>query len=598
LWDTVEVDQDNLNLKDLQHTPYSHDRPIKVTILKNIYTMYLEKMGMVFGCVFAPVKVREWSGQVATKGVSERPSRLPPAADRILEAFLFLSKELNRNVQEENLVPLFIRIYQDLFPGRLLCIKLFDQETMGFEQVYANGRLREESHSRVRITKKTQKAVGLTDEASVRFLEKAKIVTTYEYLPIFEDGLTGFDIPLYDGANFYGLINFEYWKNENLLPLDRAIAVPIAHQMCTSLRHTQLISETTLLKDYMEKLLDQANAPMVVINRERRITVFNQASERQTGYSRVELLGNDLIDIFAPEDKERLSGILTRVMLGEQRSAVEVRVPHADGEQEARFVLNMAPINSGGDELDGVILVGQDLTEIRDLQKQIIHTEKLATVGQIAAGVAHEVSNPLTSVSVYANYLLKKLEGEIDESDLEKIKRIVEASLRIQAFTRELVTYGRPSRDKAVLLEVRPLLEWAISFCEHLIDRAGAHVVLDVEEGLKRIFGIRGNLEQVFVNLITNACHAVQASGGTIHFEASTLDRKWIAIAVSDTGHGIPADRLEKVFEPFYSTKPEGLGTGLGLSIVRNILTEHKAEIAVESEPGVKTTFTLKFPAK
>jgi PAS domain S-box-containing protein len=358
------------------------------------------------------------------------------------------------------------------------------------------------------------------------------------------------------------------------------------------------MAETTLLKDYLEKLLDQANAPVVVINRERRITVFNQASERHTGYSRAQLLGKDLLGLFLEEEKEQLTPLLMRVMLGEQRSAVEVRVPHADGRREARIVFNMAPILSGEDELDGVILVGQDLTEIRNLQKQIIHTEKLATVGQIAAGVAHEVSNPLTSISVYANYLEKKLEGVIEESDTEKIKRIVEASARIQSFTRELVAYGRPSREKAVLLEVRSLLEWAISFCEHLIDRAGAQIDLEVEAGLKRILGIRGNLEQVFVNLIANACHAIQGAGGTIRFDAKSLDSKWITIAVSDTGHGIRADRLDKIFEPFYSTKPEGLGTGLGLSIVRNILTDHNAEIEVKSAPGKWTTFTLKFPVK
>ncbi len=596
--DHVTVLAEKLDLLDLRGLAKNNGRPTKVLIAGAYFTMYLERMGMVFGCVFAPERVVEENGRPEQKQGLPRGSRVPPATDRILEVFLFLSQELNRMGPEEELIPLFIRIYQDLFPGRLLCIKLYDRDHRSFEQVYANGRLREESHSRVRLTKEAVKEHGLDTDEGAALIKRAKMVTTYEYLPIFEDGITGFDVPLYDGTDFYGILNFEYWKNEELLPPDMAIAVPIAHQMCASLRNSHLIAETLLLKEYLEKLLDQANAPVIVVNRDRRITVFNQAIERQTGFSRVDHLDKDLMTVFDEEEKERLTSILVRVMLGEQRSSVKVRIPHADGKREAHIVFNMAPIMSSHQELEGVILVGQDLTEIRSLQQQIIHSEKLATVGQIAAGVAHEVSNPLTSIAVYANYLAKKLDGTIEPADVEKIKRIVEASARIQSFTRELVTYGRPSREKAMLLEVRPLLERAFSFCEHLLDKVGAEAVVSVPDDIKRIHGIRGNLEQVFVNLITNACHALQGTGGTIRFDAEAVDRNWIRIAVSDTGIGIPSERLNRIFEPFYSTKPEGLGTGLGLSIVRNILTEHNAEIEVESELGKGTTFTLRIPVK
>lgn len=596
--DHVTLLCDELDVHDLPGLAKKSGRTTNVLIGGNEFSLYLEKMGMVFGCVFAPARNGEKNAKPGQKQDDLRASRVPPATDRILEVFLLLSQELNRLGPEEEIIPLFIRIYQDLFPGRLLCIKLYDGDHRSFEQVYANGRLREESHSRVRLTKEAVKEHGLDSHDGASLIQGAKVVTTYEYLPIFEDGITGFDVPLYDGTDFYGVLNFEYWKNKELLPLDKAIAVPIAHQMCASLRNSHLIAETRLLKEYLEKLLDQANAPVIVVNRDRRITVFNQAIERQTGFSRVDHLNRDLMTVFDEEEKERLTSILIRVMLGEQRSSVKVRIPHADGKREAHIVFNMAPIMSSHQELEGVILVGQDLTEIRSLQQQIIHSEKLATVGQIAAGVAHEVSNPLTSIAVYANYLAKKLDGTIDKADVEKIKRIVEASARIQSFTRELVTYGRPSREKAMLLEVRPLLERALSFCEHLLDKVGAEALVNVPGDIKRIHGIRGNLEQVFVNLITNACHALQGTGGTIRFDAEAVDQSWIRISVSDTGIGIPAERLNRIFEPFYSTKPEGLGTGLGLSIVRNILTEHNAEIEVESELGKGTVFSIRMPVK
>jgi PAS domain S-box-containing protein len=368
--------------------------------------------------------------------------------------------------------------------------------------------------------------------------------------------------------------------------------------MCASIRNARLIAETTLLKDYLAKILDQAASPVVVINRDRSVVVVNQAMEIQTGRSREAYLGKDLVSFVAEAEQEQFTGALLRVMLGEQKFSRSFKFPHTDGKREADIVFNLAPVLSSENDVEGVILVGQDLSQIRSLQQQIIHTEKLATLGQVAAGVAHEVSNPLTFIAVYANYLQKKLDGVIEPSDVEKIKRIVDAAFRIQTFTRELVTYGRPSREKSMLLDVQSLLERALSFCEHLIAQSNAASVLRVEKGIKQIDGIRGHLEQVFVNLITNACHAMDPTGGEIRISARMDGADWIVIDTADTGCGILKEHLECVFEPFFTTKPEGLGTGLGLSIVRNILTEHQGEISVVSEPKKGAVFTVRLPAK
>ena len=598
LWSIARMIVNAHTLSNLAIIDDIANKPMKAFINGMAYMMHVEKMGIVFGCVFAPCHAAHWNGFILTTEDSQTgASRLPPAADRILETFLFMSKELNRTVEEEELIALFVRIYQDLFPRRLLCIKLFDRDNMSFQQVYANGRLREESHSMVRITKEARAESEMEGEAVRALMKEARIVTTREYLPIFEDGITGFDIPLYDGINFYGILNLEYRRNQNLLLTDRSIAVPVAHQMCGALRNARLIAETRLLKDYLEKLLDQANAPVIVLNRDREITMFNQAVERQTGYSREEWLDRDVMTFICEEDRERLTAVIIRVMLGQQRSGVEIRFNHADGRRKADIVFNIAPVLSGSGAVEGIILVGQDLTEIRNLQNQIIRSEKLATLGQVAAGVAHEVGNPLTSISVYANFLVKKLDGIIDPRDLEKLGRIVEASARIHTFTRALVSYGRPLREKASRISVQSLLERALSFCEHLLDRAGAEVVLEVEDGLPTITGIMGNLEQVFVNLITNACHALQG-GGTIRLTARSTQGQTVVITVQDTGYGIAEDKLDEIFEPFFSTKPEGLGTGLGLSIARRILTDHNADITVVSEVGQGTTFTITVPMK
>ena len=566
------------------------DPSVTVHIDGHRYSLHAQTFGVLTGIVFTPLRI-------AKNVETDRSSRMPPPGDRVVQSFLSLSESLNRPMAEESLLTLFVRVYEDLFPGRLLCIKLFDRDSGGFEQVYANGRLREESHSHTRITRISQQENGLDSAEAAAFLKKNDIWVTQEYLPVFEDGIAGFDIPLYDGNAFFGILNFEYAKNEALLPLDRVVAVPIAYQMCASIRNARLITETTVLKDYLAKILDQAASPVVVINRDRAVVVVNQAMEVQTGRPRDAFLGRDLVSFITEEGKAKLSALLLRVMLGEQKSRASFSFPHMDGKREAEIVFSVSPVLSVDDDVEGVILVGQDLSEIRSLQQQVIHTEKLATLGQVAAGVAHEVSNPLTFISVYANYLLKKLDGSIDPSDVEKIRRIVDAAARIQTFTRELVTYGRPSRERSTVLDVHSLLERALSFCEHLIAQTEVTARLEVEPGIKQIEGIRGHLEQVFVNLITNACHAMEATGGVIRVTARMDGERWIVIETSDTGCGILPEHIGTVFEPFFTTKPEGLGTGLGLSIVRNIVTEHQGEIAVHSVPEQGAVFTVRLPA-
>ncbi len=522
-----------------------------------------------------------------------RLSQTPPTGTKLLQAFILLSRELNLTMREEELIQLFVRTYEDLFPGRMLCIRLFDQKTMALTQVYANGKLYEEKRSKVRLTQTSCDEHGLCDDEATPLLEAARVTVVSEYEPIFLGSSGGFDVPLYDGNAFYGVLNFEYSEEEEPVVTDRPIVVPLAHQMCAALRNARLLAETVLLKDYLEKLLDRANAPVLVVDRRRRITVVNQAFERQTGYNRSEILKTDLLSLIPETEAARMLPVVLAAIRGESTSNFEVRIPRADSSGEAHFAFNTGVVLSAFDEPEGVIFVGQDLTEIRALQKQVIHSEKLATLGQVAAGVAHELNNPLTSITVYASYLTKRLEGNLEEADLAKLRRISDAANRIQSFTRDLVTYARPSGEEPVLIRVSSLLERALSFCEHLIEDSSADVILDVADKLEPLYGIRGQLEQVFVNLLTNACHALPETGGTIRITAEPLDSERIQITVQDTGHGISDDRLADIFEPFYTTKPEGQGTGLGLSIVRNILVNHNAEIDVSSALGEGTTFTL-----
>ena len=234
------------------------------------------------------------------------------------------------------------------------------------------------------------------------------------------------------------------------------------------------------------------------------------------------------------------------------------------------------------------------------LQAQVIQTEKLASLGQIVAGVVHELNNPLTSIMAYSDYLTKKLAKETSSSlseDAERVRRIGEAAERILKFTRDLVAYARPTGDARGPVLIDEVIERALVFCEH--EFAGGQVEIHRElcEPLPTIVGIPGQLTQVFVNLFTNAAHAMGERGGVLGISVRTVDAgASLCVEVSDTGGGIPAEAMPQIFEPFFTTKTDGRGTGLGLSIVRGILDAHGGTIQVSSAAGSGTSFTLTLP--
>jgi signal transduction histidine kinase len=243
-------------------------------------------------------------------------------------------------------------------------------------------------------------------------------------------------------------------------------------------------------------------------------------------------------------------------------------------------------------------LVSAKGRESLELKGQIIQSEKLASLGQIAAGVVHELNNPLTSIVGYSDYLRAKAEREkIDPNDVERLRRIGEAAARILRFSRDLMAYARPSIEPPSPVAVHAVIEQALVFCEHLFTQAGVRLDRRFAGEVRTVLGVRDQLTQVFVNLFTNACHAMESEGGTLSVTSEIdLARHSVRITVADTGHGIESENLKHIFDPFFTTKTEGRGTGLGLSIVRNIVLLHGGAIAVDSTPRHGTTFILELP--
>lgn len=233
--------------------------------------------------------------------------------------------------------------------------------------------------------------------------------------------------------------------------------------------------------------------------------------------------------------------------------------------------------------------------ELNRLQAQVIQAEKLASLGQIVAGVVHELNNPLTSIVAYSDYLKKRADARGDADDVERLARIGEAAERILKFSRDLVAYARPTGEIPGPVFLFEVVDKALVFCEHLFVEHQVVVESRVGHSLAPVRGISGQLIQVFVNLFTNAAHAMSERGGVLRVSA-VQESEDMRVEVVDEGVGIDEAALAQIFEPFFTTKTDGRGTGLGLSIVRDIVTSHGGQLTAESVVQRGTTFTLLLP--
>lgn len=278
-------------------------------------------------------------------------------------------------------------------------------------------------------------------------------------------------------------------------------------------------------------------------------------------------------------------------------------------ELERRSTLHIAADDAGHLEgaslevlLDRLVLaIRASVREARAqeaLRDQIIQAEKLASLGQIAAGIVHELNNPLTSILAYSEYLRRKGERSgLDPADLERLARINEAADRILRFSRDLIAYSRPSAEKPGAVSIHDVIERALVFCDHVLDQTGVTVEKCFGD-VHPVLGVTGPLTQVFVNLFTNAAHAMHEHGGCLSITTSmSPNDRHVTVTIRDDGHGIETEHLPRIFDPFFTTKTDGTGTGLGLSIVRDIVATHGGSIHAHACEPRGTVFYLDLPA-
>jgi PAS domain S-box-containing protein len=533
---------------------------------------------------------------------------------------LGLGRELHLGLPAEALAERFLAGIMPLFPGRVVAIRLLvawpvrsGAEALaallrrGQRDLPASRRIQAVATPGARHTPAALEGPLLLKRTSV---DKTKLgraavdegwVRLVDAVPAAfqdDDGTpAGFSVPLVAGGDIYGALDVGYPSGTRpTLEEDERDLLPIANQLSVALRNAWLHGEAELLRDYLAKLVDHADALIVGVDRQFRVTVFNQALAQLVGWPAQLVVGRDVRDWLPEPERVRFSAIVQDGLAGRSTRAFDLELRTRNGES-VRTLWNVAALGAEG-SAEAVVAVGQDVTRLRSLERQVIQAEKLSQLGQLAAGVVHELNNPLTSISVYADFLLKRLErgAPIEPGDIEKLRRIVEGAERIQNFARSLVQYAKPSPASPERIALGDVVKQGISFCEHMIRKTDARLGLDVDDELPPVFAVRGQLQQVVINLVTNALHALPGSGGIIRVSTFRHGGEMVGLSVEDNGHGIRAEDRGRIFEPFFTTKVDGRGTGLGLSIVRNIVDAHRGEIDVDSLPGRGTLFKVILP--
>ncbi|MFQ6137397.1 MAG: ATP-binding protein [Candidatus Hydrothermarchaeales archaeon] len=237
-------------------------------------------------------------------------------------------------------------------------------------------------------------------------------------------------------------------------------------------------------------------------------------------------------------------------------------------------------------------MVEERTKELEDAQQQLIQSEKLASIGQLAAGIAHEINNPLANILMYAHLLKRDIQEK--KPNIEDVDVIIEQTEITSKIVQDLLEFSRQEKSEMSLISINDLICKALDILENQLVVDGIDVVKRLRPDIPDVLGDANKLSRAFFNLVMNAYQAMPDGGKLIL--STTEEDSFVKITISDTGIGIPREHLSKIFDPFFTTKPVGGGTGLGLSVVHGIIEEHNGTIMVKSRVGSGTTFTIKLP--
>lgn len=349
------------------------------------------------------------------------------------------------------------------------------------------------------------------------------------------------------------------------------------------------------------ELFQAIQDPVLIVTPEGIILDANNAAIKAAGKSRKEIIGAGICKIIHGGRSPHLKCPLEEFLLTCCPSVVETTLPGLAGE----YQLTISPVSGQDDKVRKILLVARELTSYEMRKADSLRTAQLAAIGELAAGVAHEVNNPITGIINFAQLLLD--DSEKGSLQAELLERIVSEGERIALITRNLLSFARESENDIEPVDIQQVIRDSLSLIEHQFTKDGIRIKTEYSEEPCLVLGNFRQLQQVVLNLLSNARFAlnerypVPSAEKRVHITCCPFvneqDESGTRIVIQDSGTGIPQGILNRLFEPFFTTKPSGKGTGLGLSISYGIVQDHGGLIKVDSIMHQYTRMIVELPS-
>ncbi|MBZ5521820.1 MAG: PAS domain S-box protein [Acidobacteriia bacterium] len=349
-------------------------------------------------------------------------------------------------------------------------------------------------------------------------------------------------------------------------------------------------------RDFTGKILNNTQTMIMVADTAGLISYANRRCYEAGAFDQQDLVGNRLDRIIPPSHLREFSEAFEASLHGRQIDNLEIAITRGDGSQ-GKFTVNLSPMRDEAGDPTSVVVLMTDITDAAMIQAKLMHTEKMAAVGQLVSGVAHEVNNPLTAIMGFADLMMEN--PDLPEGAAKDLKVILEEAQRTKEIVQNLLSFARQSpAQRQQPMRINQVLHKTVALRLYDFSNRGIEVVEKFDESLPEIVADEHQMQQVFLNILNNAYDAVRAAGRTGRIEITTrYSQGWAEIFFRDNGEGIKYP--ERIFDPFFTTKEVGQGTGLGLSICYGIVHEHDGEITCSNNqemPGA--TFCVRLPVK
>ncbi len=363
------------------------------------------------------------------------------------------------------------------------------------------------------------------------------------------------------------------------------------------LEKVRLQKELIETKNFLESIVEKAGDAISVVNLEGKVLYWNEGAERIYGYQKEEVLGEKISQFLYPKDdpmrareEKLMDELMARVKRGEVVPNVEVKRQTKEG-REIITSMTISPLRDAEGKIIGASRICKDITDLKKAEERLILAERLSSLGELTAGVAHELRNPLAGIKINTQILSRK--KDLPEMEKKLLSSTQEGIEKIQKIVDDMLHFAKPKASHFKEEEINEVVEKSLAILQTKLKKGNISSAFERAQELPRVRIDIHQIQQVLINLMLNSIQAME-KGGILTIRTFSENEGGVGIEVKDTGVGIPRSHLKKIFDPFFTTKSED--TGLGLSISLKILENHEANIDAVSEEGKGSTFTIHFP--